>query len=493
MLTEYGPTSAKARKPKGTLGSQRVIVPMKRITTVEGRTRGEIDLGGETLTGETKPELKTETKLKRIAQQSAENPEVIFDWLMPHYNKESLSGCYRELDGRKAVGVDRQTKEEYGRNLDRNIEDLIERMKRMAYRPGPVREKLIPKEGKSGEYRQLGIGNFEDKIVQSMTRKILEAIYEPTFLDCSYGFRPNRNCHMAIKDLYMHLYNEPCSIVIDVDLRNFFGTIDHRKLIKVLEMRIKDEKFNRYIVRMLKAGILSDGELKMTEEGSPQGSPSSPILANIYAHYAIDRWFQEVVVKQARGKVKMFRYADDMVICSQYQDEAEKILRALKLRLEKYGLTLNEDKTKLVPFDKSSARKGNHQGNFDFLGFTYYFGRSRKGYMTPKLKTSKKRLRSKLQKVKEWIVENRCRERLKPLWETFTIKLAGHIRYYGVSFNTRSVHMFLCGSTRIFFKWINRRSQRKSFNWDLFNLFMKRYPLPTVRVYHPLFEYSRRK
>ena len=224
------------------------------------------------MTEETKSEETTETKLKRIAQRSKEDKRSEFKWLMQHVNAESLRNCYKELEGNKAVGINGQTKEEYGKNLEENIARLVEEMKKMAYRPGAVREVLIPKEGQKGKYRPLGISNFEDKMVQLMFSKILEAIYEPVFLDSSYGFRSGRSCHTAIKALYNYLYANECEIIIDVDLKNFFGTINHEKLVEMLRERIKDEKFIRYIVRMLKAGVLSDGELKKTEEGSPQGS-----------------------------------------------------------------------------------------------------------------------------------------------------------------------------------------------------------------------------
>jgi len=432
------------------------------------------------------PEL-TETKLMRIAQLSRENPNSEFRWLMPHYNQSSLMGCFNGLDGKKAVGADGIGKAKYRTEVDANLASLIEKMKSMSYRPGPVREVMIPKEGKPGAVRPLGISNFEDKVVQLMTSKILGAIYEPTFLDCSYGFRPERSCHTAIKDLRNHLFKSHCEVVIDVDLRNFFGTIDHEELLKILRTRIKDETFIRYIVRMLKAGILSDGELRVTEEGSPQGNVSSPILSNIYGHYVIDCWFEDVVKKHALKPVKLFRYCDDIVICCDDAQDAERIKRALKGRLEKYSLELNLEKTRTVAFNKRAFERGEKQGTFDFLGFTFYLAHSRGGNVTVKLKTSRKRLRSKLQKVTEWMKSHRHSLRLKSLWLLFTAKLAGHARYFGVSFNSASVSQFLHAARRIFFKWINRRSQKKSFTWEKFDLFTKRYPLPKVKVHHPLF------
>jgi RNA-directed DNA polymerase len=453
---------------------------------VEGRARGKIDFGGETLTGETKPEKSTETKLTKIAQKSKENPRGEFNWLMPHFNRESLKECFNEIEGNKALGADGQTKEEYGRDLEKNIDELIEKMKTMSYRPGPVREVLIPKEGKKGKYRALGISNYEDKIVQLMMSKILNAMYEPIFQECSYGFRPGRSCHKAVKAVRQYLFLNDCEIVIDIDLKNFFGTINHEILVKILRMRIKDEKFIRYIIRMLKAGVLRNGELIMTEEGSPQGSIVSPILSNIYAHYIIDNWIEKVIKKAVRGKIELFRYCDDMVICCQYRQDAEAIKRALAKRLARYSLELNEEKTKLVTFSQREQSAGKKQGSFDFLGFTFYLGRSRKGNVTPKVKTSKVRMRSKLKKAKEWIRKYRSSKKMKPLWEKYVVKLSGHIRYYGVSFNTYSVDLFLFQARKLFFKWMNRRSQRKSMDWPQFTAFVTKHPLPAVKIYFSL-------
>ena len=437
--------------------------------------------------GKTKPSKQTETKLKRIRQLSDENTGMKFKWLMPHFNKESLIGCFNELDGSKAVGVDGQTKEEYRTNLEENIENLIEKMKMMAYRPAPVREVLIPKEGQQCKFRPLGISNFEDKLVQLMMSKILEAIFEPLFRDCSHGFRPNRSCHTAIKALNNHLHSNQCEVVIDVDLENFFGTIDHELLIKALRVKIKDNRFIRYIIRMLKAGVLSDGDLMKTDEGVPQGNVVSPILSNIFAHYAFDRWFEEVIQPKTRMPVKCIRYCDDIVICCRDRSDAKDILKALRDRLQRVSLKLNVAKTKLVDFSQKSFRKGQRQETFDFLGFSFYLTWSVGGNVTVKLKTSRKRLRSKLRKVKDWIKANRHKEKLKPLWITFRLKLRGHGRYYGVSHNVEGVRRFYQEAVRIFFKWINRRSQRKSLTWEQFNRFIQIYPAPRAKVYQSLF------
>jgi len=429
----------------------------------------------------------TKTKLNRIALLSKQDPRRSFESLMHHFNEEALIECFHELDGKKALGADGIDKETYGKELDQNIPNLIARMKTMSYRPGPVREVLIPKEGKPGATRPLGISGFEDKIVQKMMQKILESIYEPIFLDCSYGFRPGKGCHDAIKGLQHHLYDSEIQTIIDIDLKNFFGTIDHEILEDILKEKIKDTKFMRYINRMFKAGVLSEGDLRKSDEGVPQGSICSPVLANIFAHYAIDMWIEEMVKPNCKGNVRLFRYADDAVICCQYDGDAKRIREALVKRLGKYKLELNEEKTKQIPFDKRLVAQGVEQGTFDFLGFTFYWGKAKSGRIVPKLMTKAKTMKAKLKKVKEWIKEVKNSKSLKQIWKTFTAKLRGPINYYGVSHNAENVSKFLHEAKRIVFKWLNRRSQRKSFTWEAFAKYMKSHPLPAVKIMHRLF------
>jgi len=406
---------------------------------------------------------------------------------MHHFNEGSLQRCFDKLDGKKAVGVDGISKAKYGENLQANLKDLIARMKRMSYRPQAVRQVLIPKEGKPGATRPLGIGCFEDKLVQGRVHELLESIYEPLFLDWSYGFRPKRSCHDAIKDLRKHLDTKEVEVVIDVDLANFFGTIDHEVLKELLTRKIKDTKFMRYVSRMLKAGILAENELTVSDEGVPQGSLCSPIFSNVVAHYVIDEWLEKTVKPLMRGSVQAYRYADDLVICCRYEEDAVRVKKALGKRLDKYKLKLNEEKTKMVKFSRSKSRGGIKQDSFDFLGFTFYLGRTRTGIIIPKVKTCGKRYRSKLNKVKGWAQRIRNKEPLGVIWKTFCSKLRGHVQYYGISFNNLAVEKFLKEAAKIMFKWLNRRSQRKSFDWEKFNLFQKRYPLPKVKVYHKLF------
>ncbi len=435
----------------------------------------------------TENSILTEMKLKRIAALSAANPDMVFTHVIHHINEESLRACFHELDGQKAIGSDGVDKASYGEQLDDNLKNLMGRMKRMAYIPGPVRQVLIPKDGKPGATRPLGISNFEDKIIQRMMHKVLESIYEPLFHENSYGFRPGRSCHDAIEDLYAYLSTHVVETVIDVDLSNYFGSISHERVMEIISKKISDPRLIRYLMRMFKSGVLTEGELTISDEGVTQGSGCSPIIANIFAHEVIDEWMEETVKPHCTGKVKMVRYADDIVICCQYNQDAERIKVALGRRLAEYGLKMNEDKTKLVKFSKRSKQRGEAQETFDFLGFTFYIGKSRKGYYLIKMKTNGKRLRSKLKKVNDWARKIRNRTSLKQIMKTAAAKLRGHIQYYGVSHNYAYVKIFAHKVKRILFKWLNRRSQRKSFNWEQFQTFLDRVAFPKAKICHKLF------
>jgi len=291
------------------------------------------------------------------------------------------------------------------------------------------------------------------------------------------------SCHDAIRALDNYLYKEQVAIVIDIDLENFFSMIDHKILEEILRIKIKDERFIRYIIRMFKAGVLAAGELTISAEGVAQGSCVSPILANILAHYVIDTWFKETAKAHCRGKAELFRYCDDLVICCQYSTDAKRIKDALSKRLKKFKLSMNEGKTRMVRFN----RKESQATSFNFLGFTFYWGQSRGGRKIPKVKTEGKRLRAKLQKVNEWARSVRHKGDTRTIWKSFCKKLQGHIQYYGVSHNIKRVETFIYRARRIMFYWFNRRSQKKSFTWEQFARFMQRHPLPAVKVHHRLF------
>ena len=424
------------------------------------------------------------TKLTRISQLSAEREEVVFRQLMHHFDKDSLRDCFSKLGTKSASGSDGITKAQYGEQLEDNLDSLVERLKRMAYRPSAVKEVMIPKEGRREAYRPLGISNVEDKIVQKRFQEILEAIYEPLFHESSYGFRPNRGCHDAIKALREHLYHHDTKTVIDLDLSNYFGSIDHELLMSLLEQKISDKRFLRYIRRMLKCGILSEAGFRSSDEGVAQGSICSPVLANVFAHYVLDDWLEHTVKKNCRANVSWYRYADDAVICCDSAEDATRVRRSLQKRLAKFGLALNQEKTRLVKFDKRD-RVGS--GAFDFLGFTFYLGKSRHGRAMPKLKSSGKKLRTKLRNVNQWCRRYRNQYRLSELWVQFCRKLQGHVQYYGVSFNSEAVSKFIRKSCCIFLKWINRRSQKQSMNFEQFNHYMDLFPPPRVYVVHRLY------
>jgi RNA-directed DNA polymerase len=429
----------------------------------------------------------TATKLSRIALLSKDDPSREFHQLMHHFNEASLLECAQELGGKKAVGVDGINKDQYMETAGKRIKELVERMKRMSYRPSPAREVKIPKEDKRNAFRKLGISNVEDKIVQKMMQKVLESVYEPLFLECSYGFRPGRGCQDALKALQRHLYSKPTGIVIDVDLAQFFDTISHQALEKMLRKKLKDEKLMRYLIRMFKAGVLAAGELRVSEEGVAQGSCCSPVLANIFAHYVIDEWFADVVKPRCKGTTELFRYADDIVICCQTYKDAVRVKEALKRRLEKFGLRMNEEKTKFISFSRQQASQGERQGTFDFLGFTIYLGKLESGRMVPKLKTSSKRMRSKLKKFKEWIKSVRTWEEAA-IWKRYKMKLDGHIQYFGVTFNSEGIKRFYYETLMLMCKWLNRRSQRRSYTEGaLWNRVMNVYPQPVLRIYWSLF------
>jgi len=429
----------------------------------------------------------TEMKLKRIAALSAANPDMVFTHVIHHFNIDSLRTCFHELDGKKAIGSDGIDKAKYGENLEGNLQNLIDQMKRMAYIPGSVRQVQIPKEGKAGATRPLGISNFEDKIIQKMMHKVLESIYEPLFHEDSYGFRPGRNCHNAIETLHAHLSTHEVETIIDVDLANYFGSISHREAIKVIRKKISDPRLIRYLIRMFKSGILTEGELNVSDEGLVQGSGCSPVIANIFAHEVIVEWMEKMVKPNCAGEVKMILYADDLVICCQYNRDAERIKTAMSKRLAKYELKMNEEKTKLVKFSICKQKRGERQETFDFLGFTFYIGKARKGYPLVKVKTAGKRFRSKLKKVNEWARAIRNKASLTQIMKAAASKVRGHVQYYGVSHNYKSVNNFIYEVTRILFKWLNRRSQRKSFIWEKFRMLLDRIKFPQAKICHKLF------
>jgi group II intron reverse transcriptase/maturase len=405
-------------------------------------------------------------------------------------NEENLKECFGLLKKGKAAGVDGVTLEEYEVNLDENLRGLVERMKRQAYKPQPVRRTYIPKA--NGKMRPLGIPAIEDKIVQKGMTRILEAVYEADFLDCSYGFRPNRSPHQALKQLNKIIMTQPINHIIDADIKGFFDHVDHGWMRKFLEHRISDTNFDRLIYRFLRNGYMEEGREYDVEKGTPQGGIISPVLANIYLHYVLDLWLEKVIKPESRGTVEMVRYADDFVLCVQYKDDAEKILEKLKERLGKFGLELAEDKTRRIEFGRFSKQnaqaKGTKPATFNFLGFTHYIDQTRTGQYKLGRKTDRNKLTAKRKELNEWLKSARNRMPLQELWKTLRAKLTGHFRYYGVSGNFRSMARYRWEGLRLVLKWLNRRSQKKSFNWETFRRYVEKYPLPKPAIYHNFYD-----
>ena len=426
-----------------------------------------------------------ETELIRIAGIAKERPEERFTSLVHLIEENSLKECHRQMNPRKAAGVDKVTKEEYGKDLEANLKDLITRMKRNAYHPQPVRRKYIPKPG-TDKMRPLGILSYEDKLVQTALAKILKAIYEVEFLNCSYGFREGRGCHDALKELNYIIEKKNINYIVDADIRGFFDHVDQQWMMKFIAQRIADPQIQRLIVKFLKAGVMEAGIKYDTPEGTPQGGVISPILANIYLHYVLDLWFEKGIKKHCRGEAYMIRYADDFICCFQNETEAKDFLEALKERLNKFNLELAEEKTRIIAFGRKAFQTDRNDGTgkpgtFDFLGFTHYNGTSRKGTYRMKRKTSQKRIQASLHRCKKWLRENRNKS-AQELMETMRRKIQGHYNYYGITDNSKMLGRFQYEVTRMLFKWLNRRSQRKSFGWDKFELFINKYPFPKPKI-----------
>lgn len=426
-----------------------------------------------------------ETKLTRIAELAKINQDMVFTSLAHLLNHENLKQCHQELPSGKATGINGVTKEDYGDELDENINRLVDSLKKNAYRPVPVKRTYINKPG-TRKKRPLGIPDHEDKIVQRAITKVLNSIYENDFLDCSFGFRPNRSCHDALKILNVYIEDRYTNYIVDADIKGFFDNVSHEWLMKFLKHRINDPSFLRIIARFLKGGYMEEGKYFDTDKGTPQGGVISPILANVYLHYVLDLWFEKVVRKQCRGQAYMVRYADDFVCCFQYQSDAMAFYTALIKRLRMFNLEVAENKTSVIRFGRfaESDCKRNGQGKprtFDFLGFTHYCSKSRNGKFRVKRKSSRKKVSAKLKNQKEWLKANRTMD-IKDIMARLNRSLKGYYNYYCITDNLQAVENFLDGVKRLLFKWMNRRSQRKSFKWDKFNKFLKKYPLPRPKV-----------
>lgn len=435
-----------------------------------------------------------EPKLNLITKIAKLDKGCKFNNLMHLINEDSLRECFNRLNKNKAAGIDKITKEEYGKDLEANLQKLVIRMKRMSYRPQAVRRTYIPKSG--GKWRPLGIPSLEDKMVQMAFARILEAIYEVDFCDNSYGFRKGRSCHDALARINSRLMVRPVNYIIDTDIKGFFDNVDHKWLKRCIEVRVADKKFIRYIVRFLKSGVMENGKFRSTEKGTPQGGVISPILANIYLHYVLDRWFKRDVQTNCKGYTDLVRFCDDFIICAQYKEEAYRLFKLIKQRFEKFGLALAKEKTKIVEFGRFAVerrlKEGKRAETFNFLGFTHYCSRSYSGKFKVGRKTEKKRYRRGLKNIQDFVRNHRNLLKLEEIWKRVKSMLVGTYRYYGVNENSRSLWKFRYEVIRILFKWLNRRSQRRCFDWVKFNLFLKRHPLPEPRIYNNLFSIAYR-
>ena len=431
-------------------------------------------------------EESVETKLQRIAKKARRDPAVRFTSLFHLMNKEMLRGCFKALKGNRASGIDRITKEQYAEKLMENLDDLIGRLHRMAYIPQPVLRVYIPKAG-SKKMRPLGIPALEDKLVQSALSKILQAIYEQDFIDDSYGFRPKRSCHDALRTLNQTIERKGTNYIVEADIKGFFDNVDQDQLMEFLAHRIADKRVLRYIKRFLKSGIQEDGGFRASEKGRPQGGVISPLLANLYLHYTLDLWFQRKYLKSCTGTARLIRYADDFVVCFKQEADAKRFRIEMEQRLKQFGLEIAPEKTKTLEFGPQAQRKAKERGKrkaetFDFLGFTHYCATSRTGKMFQVgRKSISKRITAKLKLFKQWIQENRTLATAE-IMKIVAGKLRGHYAYYGVTGNSRSIQNFANEVKMLLYKWLGRRGKWGSLNYDKFNLLLLRFPLPTPRI-----------
>lgn len=424
------------------------------------------------------------TKLERISQLSRENPDMVFTSVGHLINKEMLKGCHERMDGGKAVGIDGITKEDYGKNLEENLERLVEKLKKKSYKPQPARRVEIQKD--NGKTRPLSIYCYEDKLVQEALKELLEAVFEPHFYEEMMGFRPNRGCHGAIRKLNGMIEKRYTNYVLDADISGFFNHLDHEWIIRFIESRIKDPNVTRLVRRMLKGGILKDYQYTEEEEGSGQGNVCSPIIANIYMHYVLVWWYNEKVKPLMRGYSGMVVYADDFVVCFQHRDDAERFYEMLKRRMGNFGLSLEEEKSRLIEFGRfaqeNAKKRGKKAETFDFLGFTHYCSTGRNGKFRVKRKTSRKKFRKKCREMNGLIREMRCVP-MKDLIKKLNQILVGYYHYYGITDNSEKLREFQYRVKQLLYYWLNRRSQRKSYTWERFEEMLKTYPLAEPRIY----------
>lgn len=426
------------------------------------------------------------TDLTRIGERARKEPDLVFTSLYHHVTDlDNLRDCCEALDGDKAVGVDGVTKEQYGENLEENLESLSDRLKRMGYRPQPSRRSYIPKSG-SERGRPLGISCFEDKIVEQAVKRTLERVYEEIFEDSSYGYRPKRSQHLCLDRLGRTIQQKRVSYLVESDIRAFFDEVSHRWLMKFLEHRIGDPRILRLIGRMLKGGIMEGGLVRAIERGTPQGSILSPLLSNIYLHYVLDLWFSHRVRGQCRGEAYYFRFADDFLACFRYKADARDFENRLKDRLEAFSLEVAKEKTHCIEFGRFARRDAQRRGQkpkeFTFLGFTHYSGKTRDGYFKVKRRTSRKKLAQSLREFTEWSRKSRAVLRKGEMLRQAKVRVVGHLSYYAITDNSDRCATYLYHVKGILFKWLNRKSQRNSYTWPGYRQALKWVGWPKVSI-----------
>jgi len=424
------------------------------------------------------------TKLQRIAKVSKEAPDMAWTTLAHHIDIAWLREAYERTRKDGATGVDGQSAADYAVNLEGNLRSLLERAKSGSYRAPPVRRVHIPK-GDGKQMRPIGIPTFEDKVLQRAVVMLLGAVYEEDFYDFSYGFRPKRSAHQALEAVGGWLVRMAGGWVLEVDIRKFFDSVDHKHLREILRRRVRDGVLLRLIGKWLNAGVVEGLELSYPEEGTPQGGVISPLLANIYLHAVLDEWFVCEVVPRLKGRASLVRFADDFVIAFEREDDARRVLEVLPKRFGRFGLTLHPDKTRLLNFRRPDRKDGDGSGprTFDLLGFTLFWGRSRRGKWVVKKRTAKDRLSRALRRIAAW-----CRgHRHWPLGEQhakLSEKLHGHYGYYGVTSNWRGLNRFYWAVVRVWLKWLSRRSRAARSTWTWMRGLLKRLTLPLPRIKH---------
>ena len=429
------------------------------------------------------------TRLQRIAELARRHRGEALTTLSHHIDVEFLREAWRRTRKDGAVGIDGQTASDYERELDQNLASLCERFHLGTYTAPPVRRVHIPKGG--GKTRPIGIPTLEDKILQRAVAMVLEAIYEQDFVDCSYGFRPGRSAHQALDSLRDSLMAMNGGYVIDLDIQAFFDSLDQAELRGFLDQRVRDGTIRRAIHKWLKAGVVEDGAVSYPRHGTPQGGVVSPILANVFLHHVLDEWFDDVVRPRLRGQATLVRYADDAIIVCTLETDMKRLMQVLPRRLGRFGLTLHPEKTKVVVFRRPRLREAGcgrlaRPGSFDFLGFTHYWGRSRKGNWVVRLKTASTRQTRTLRRINEWCRANRHLP-IRDQSQALTRMLHGHYAYFGVTGNSRALNSLFIQVVRTWYRWLNRRSQRRDLYWDRFRRILQHHPLPSPRIVRSVF------